>query len=145
MIDAAIAVVSTTDLLNTTPSDGYGKAKNSPILPTINMKVQKYGRTTEETAGQIVGINAVVNVCYEVDQNDNCIKLAKFVNQIVISPGNFSAGGDSGSIIVAKGKGKNKTVDRRPIGLLFAGSPLFTFANPINDVLSEFGVMIDDS
>jgi hypothetical protein len=64
----------------------------------------------------------------------------------------FSAGGDSGSLIVVanagKGKGKPKPESEdalKPVGLLFAGSfnGLYTFANPIDDVLSRFGVTID--
>jgi hypothetical protein len=33
--------------------------------------------------------------------------------------------------------------DRRPVGLLFAGSPTSTIANPIDVVLDRFGVRID--
>ena len=60
------------------------------------------------------------------------------MNQIVISPGGFSAGGDSGSLVVADGKGRSKADDRKPVGLLFAGSSLYTIANPINEVLAGF-------
>ena len=54
-----------------------------------------------------------------------------------ITPGSFSAGGDSGSGIVTVG-GLN------PVALLFAGSSSYTITNPIDDVLSAFGVTIDD-
>ena len=37
-------------------------------------------------------------------------------------------------------KGADK---RKPEGLLFAGSPILTVANPIDAVLEEFGVTID--
>ena len=69
--------------------------------------------------------------------------VARFVNQIIIEPGSFSAGGDSGSLIVVDGKGRNKGDDRKPVGLLFAGSSLITVANPIDLVLAEFNVTID--
>ena len=69
--------------------------------------------------------------------------VARFVNQIIITPGSFSAGGDSGSLIVVDGKGKNKADDRKPVGLLFAGSSFATIANPIDAVLTRFGVTID--
>ena len=39
-----------------------------------------------------------------------------------------------------QGSGKN---DRRPVGLLFAGSNTNTIANPIDLVLDHFGVKID--
>jgi hypothetical protein len=46
-------------------------------------------------------------------------------------------------LIVADAKGKNAGDNNKPVGLLFAGSDLFTIANPIDAVLSNFGVTID--
>ena len=60
--------------------------------------------------------------------------VARFINQIVISPGSFSAGGDSGSLIVVNGG----LHDRKPVGLLFAGSIFYTIANPIEKVMDLF-------
>lgn len=146
VIDAAIAMSSTADLGNATPSDGYGAPKSATVIPIIGMKVMKYGRTTRLTPGEIGAINATVNVGYSSGT-------ARFVNQIIVTPGTFSDGGDSGSCIVADdttttGKGKNKVVTEGPnhlkvVGLLFAGSPVVTVANPINAVLTHFGVTID--
>jgi hypothetical protein len=78
-------------------------------------------------------VNATVNIEYNPGQ------VARFVRQIIIRPGTFSAGGDSGSLVVVKG-GPN---DRSPVGLLFAGSLVVTIANPIGDVLARFGVTVD--
>ena len=114
-IDAAIALSDTTLLGNATPADGYGTPKSMTIAPALNMKVKKYGRTTGQTSGRITAINVTLNVGYDSG-------VARFVNQIIIEPGSFSAGGDSGSLIVADGKGRNKGDDRKPVGLLFAGS-----------------------
>jgi hypothetical protein len=70
--------------------------------------------------------------------------VARFVGQIIVEPGEFSAGGDSGSLIVVDGKGKKGAADdRKPVGLLFAGSAFVTVANPIDLVLDRFGVTID--
>lgn len=149
-IDAAIALSSDLLLDNMTPVDGYGLPKSTPIDEVIGMKVMKYGRTTGWTKGQIDSINASVRVSY--DQG-----IAIFRGQIIIRPGKFSAGGDSGSLIVVNdvtvvGKGKNATVNatviegpdhRKPVGLLFAGSNVVTIANRIQDVLDRFGVAID--
>jgi hypothetical protein len=88
------------------------------------------------TKGQVYAINAIVNVSYSTG-------IARFVNQIVISPGSVSAGGDSGSLIVVDGKGRDKAHDRKPVGLLFAGSSFYTIANPIDAVLDRFGVSVD--
>ena len=133
-IDAAIAS-STTDLLgNATPSDGYGIPNSSTVKATpaiLGLTVQKYGRTTGLTKGIVSGINAMVNVYYGDD-------VAFFVGQIMITgtKGRFSAGGDSGSLIVTE-EGKN------PIGLLFAGGGRLTIANPIDAVLQAYDVTID--
>jgi hypothetical protein len=131
-IDAAIALSTTGNLGNATPCNGYGLPRTATFPPLINLNVMKYGRTTGQTKGRITGINATVNVGYDSGT-------ARFVNQIIIQPGSFSAGGDSGSLIVVQ-KGADA---RKPVGLLFAGSPLVTIANPITAVLERFHVVID--
>lgn len=139
-IDAAIALSSTGLLGNATPLDGYG-APVSTTLPAdpdlLNKPVKKYGRTTGLTKGKVYAINATVRVGYGYN------KEALFVGQIVITPGGFSAGGDSGSLVVVDGKGKHAADDRKAVGLLFAGSSFYTVANPIDEVLSRFGATID--
>jgi hypothetical protein len=128
-IDAAIAK-STKELLNnTTPSGGYGVPKSTTASASIGQAVQKYGRTTGLTKGKVYAINATVKVSYGRG-------VARFVKQIIITPGTFSAAGDSGSLVVTD-PGKN------PVGLLFAGSTTMTVANPIDLVLSAFGVSVD--
>ena len=136
VMDAAIALSSTDNLGNATPSDGYGTPDSTTMAAVLDLKVKKYGRTTGQTKGQVAGINATVNVGYSTGT-------ARFVNQIIITPGTFSAGGDSGSLIVADGKGRNKADGGKPVGLLFAGSSFMTVANPIDAVLDRFGVTID--
>jgi len=133
-IDAAIAASSTELLGNATPSDGYGVPNSATTQAVVGLRVMKYGRTTGLTKGKIAGINATINVNY------GSPGIARFVKQIVISPGGFSAGGDSGSLIVVERGSKA----RKPVGLLFAGSFFYTFANPIDLVLNRFGVQIDD-
>jgi hypothetical protein len=148
-IDAAIALSNTTVLDNATPSDdGYGMP-NATIFGDSNhdgvfdnpnallgRNVQKYGRTTRLTHGQITGVNATVTICYEVS-DFTCTKSTRFVDQLIISPGTFSGGGDSGSLIVTDDGNLN------PVALLFAGSSSVTIANRIDLVLNRFGVMID--
>jgi PKD repeat protein len=140
-IDAAIAS-STTDLLGySTPSDGYGTPSSIATAASLRLAVQKFGRTTGLTDGEVSQINATVDVCYESKCNPVrciCRASARFVDQIVIAPGDFSAGGDSGSLIVTD-DGSNS-----PVGLLFAGSATHTIANPIDLVLDRFNVTIDD-
>jgi len=115
-IDAAIASTTTALLDNTTSgSDGYGAPLSTTILAGLNMPVKKCGRTTDCTTGKVSGINAIVDVGYGASG------VARFVGQIVVTPGSFSAGGDSGSLIVVNGKGKFKNDTNKPVGLLFAG------------------------
>lgn len=132
-IDAAIALTTTDDLGFETPEDGYGGPRGSSAEAELGMVVQKYGRTTGYTQGRVTGINAVIDVGYRDGK-------ARFVDQVVITGNGFSAGGDSGSLIVSKGLLLN---DRRPVGLLFAGSATSTIANPIDLVLDHFGVSVD--
>jgi hypothetical protein len=150
-MDAAIALTSLAVLDNATPADaGYGMP-NAKIYGDANgdgmfddrgallgLNVQKYGRTTQHTHGQIVGVNATVDVCYEVS-GFTCTKFARFVDQLIIGPAGFSAGGDSGSLIVTDDANLN------PVALLFAGSSTVTIANRLDLVLSRFGVVIDGS
>ncbi len=133
VMDAAIAATTTALVDNATPSDGYGTPQSSAIAASVGMRVMKYGRTTGQTRGRVDSINATVNVNYGAEG------VACFVNQIVITPGSFSAGGDSGSLIVVQ-RGSDA---RRPVGLLFAGSSQATIANPIGPVLTRFGVTVD--
>ena len=115
-VDAAIADVSGTAgeplVRLTTPANGYGapnsiihEAYGQPeviddpdedIAKLLGLSVQKYGRTTGLTAGTIDAVNATVDVCY----NQSCSLRARFTDQIIIVPGDFSGGGDSGSMIV---------------------------------------------
>ena len=148
-IDAAIALSNATVLSNATPSDdGYGMPSaqiwndgNSDGVfdnknALLNLPVQKYGRTTKLTHGTITGINATLSICYEA-LFIFCLKSATFVDQIVIEPGQFSGGGDSGSLIATDDLNLN------PVALLFAGSETQTIANRIDLVLNHFGVRID--
>ncbi|MEP3276323.1 MAG: hypothetical protein ABJN26_07400 [Stappiaceae bacterium] len=101
--------------------------------------VMKIGRTTGYTQGEVDAIN-VNNL--NVDMGAGAV--ARFDNQIQITSlnkGSFSAGGDSGSLIV--------NTQSEPVGLLFAGSRSggfenagFTWANPIATVLDQLGLNI---
>lgn len=148
-MDAAIAATTTDNIWNSTPTDdGYGlpagviwgdadqNGQFDNRNAALGVLVQKYGRTTSRTTGQITGINATVDICYEV-LIIFCVKSARFTDQFLVEPGGFSGGGDSGSLIVTNDGSKN------PIALLFAGSSTQTIANRIDLVLARFGVVVD--
>jgi hypothetical protein len=145
-MDAAIAKSDPGKLGVATPNGGYG-APSSTLHPAygdpsasgdenltqlLGASVQKYGRTTGLTAGTVNTINATVNVCYD----ENCLNVARFSDQLIVGPGTFSAGGDSGALVVDS--------QRRPVGLLFAGSDTQTIVNRIDLVLNRFGVTVDE-
>jgi hypothetical protein len=150
-MDAAIALSSTASLGNSTPlDDGYGvpdsrifgDANNDRLFDDkthlLNLSVMKYGRTTKLTRAHVTGINATVDICYEVVVIF-CVKSARFTDQIVIGASGFSDGGDSGSLIVTDDGNRN------PVALLFAGSATETIANRIDLVLNHFNVSVDGS
>jgi len=95
----------------------------------LGMKVQKVGRTTGHTRGEIVGVRSTSYVSYGQEGT------AKFEKQFVVrglNGSNFSAGGDSGSLVL--------DMDNRPVGLLFAGGGSDTIINPIEFVVSRLKV-----
>jgi len=135
-IDAAIALTDVNALGTSTPTSlgGYGVPNKTPTDAALNMRVQKFGRTTLLTKGTITGINATMSVGYA----DNWYAL--FSGQIIVeTPGAFVLPGDSGSLVVTEDANAN------PVGLLFAGNADGTMAivNPINKVLAYFQVTID--
>jgi len=94
--------------------------------PTLGLAVKKSGRTTGSTRGSITILRAYVQVNY------GTLGVLTFDDQIVIQPGEFSKGGDSGSIILDEAN--------RAVGLLFAGSEVFTLANPIYRVIQALDI-----
>ena len=95
---------------------------------SINMEVQKCGRTTGHTKGSVIALHSTFTISYDFGP-------ARFNDCIVLS--GMSAGGDSGSIILDN--------DMNAIGLLFAGSGKVTLANPIQYVIAEYGLSIINS
>lgn len=126
--DSAIAKIHPSyiknDLINANypevnrPINGFGTA-------SIGQPVQKFGRTTGRTTGNVMAIKSAFSVAYDFGS-------AKFENCIVCT--SMSQGGDSGSIIFDN--------DMNAIGLLFAGSPKVTIASPIDAVVNRYGLRL---
>ena len=125
-VDAAVAWTS---FRMCSPLHHCYRINTAPLAPRLLMPVRKCGRTTQHTLGLIVGLGANIRVGY------GSSGVALFANQVVIMGcgGNFSAGGDSGSLIVSAGT-------RQPVALLFAGGGGYTIANPIGAVIREMGI-----
>ena len=94
-------------------------------------RVRKTGRTTETTEGLVVTVEATSRINYGPEKG-----LATFSDQFVMrtqgdgdsGSGDFSQGGDSGSVLVAE--------DGFVGGLLFAGGSGVTIVNRISHVVS---------
>lgn len=95
--------------------------------PSVNMQVQKCGRTTGYTNGRIIGVNGTFSVEYDFG-------LAKFTKCVIMT--SMSQGGDSGSVVL--------DMNMNAVGLLFAGSPKVSLANPIDIVQNYYGLKLWD-
>jgi len=133
-VDAAIAQVMGGMVRTDGAINCLGALDSTPAPASIGLAVQKCGRTTGLTAGVIGAINVSLTVAYNTACGSGT-QYAIFAKQLRIDSGGFSAGGDSGSLIVTK----PTSGAPQPVGLLFAGSSTQTFANPIQTVLSALG------
>lgn len=120
-VDAALARPSSPDLVNNEIL--YIGAPTGAGSATLGTEVQKTGRTTGHTQGAITQIDATLRISY----GDHA---ALFTGQLVASP--MSQPGDSGSAVL--------DMDRRVVGLLFAGSEAATIISPIDEVLAALNV-----
>jgi hypothetical protein len=122
-VDCAIARPLSPDLVNAdilnigTPS-GAGTV-------TLGTPVQKSGRTSGLTSGEINQLDVTVQVLYGS-------QIAVFKNQLMTDA--KSQGGDSGSAVL--------DMNKQVVGLLFAGSNTSTIMNPIQFVLDALQVQV---
>ena len=132
--DAAIARLETP--FEQTDIPGIGRVTQTGV-PVTNARVQKAGRSSELTTGQIVS----KSIDIEVDFGNN--RKMVFRDQFEIEGRNgeekvsgFSLDGDSGSLVVEAGSNK-------AVGLLFAGDETgSSYASPIEPIFSRFGVFL---
>ena len=136
-VDAAVAQLRPGQMNGNGAIEDIGVPSSTIANPSVGLSVAKSGRTTGFTTGSITSINTSVTVAYSSQCGGGGKRTnVTFVGQIVITPGTFSAGGDSGSLIVTNNAAHN------PVGLLFAGSSSSTIANPIGQVLVQLGTAL---
>jgi hypothetical protein len=99
------------------------------ILASIGEHVAKSGRTSGLSCSTVAATSLNTSVTYQTLCNGGTSFTVTYRNQISVSGGGFSAGGDSGSLIVDQG-----TAD--PVALLYGGSDTDTVGNPVGDVLT---------
>lgn len=115
-VDAALAEPISPDVISPYVM-GLGEIRGT-AAPQVGARVWKSGRTSGVTEGRIRAVAATLNV----SMGEAGTSL--FEDQIVTSP--MAEPGDSGSV--------GLTEDRRIVGLLFAGSPLATLFNTVENV-----------
>lgn len=102
------------------------------VTATVGQAVAKSGRTTGLTCSTVLATNVSANVDYYRHCGDTTKAFTtNYTNLVAVAGGNFSVGGDSGSLIVAQ-----STAD--PVALLFGGSDTDSVGNAASDVLSAF-------
>lgn len=140
-VDAAIALIvpGAVDLTGNILSLGSTATGSTPdagpphqgrgILASIGEPVAKSGRTSGLTCSTVSATNMSTKVTYQTQCNGGTSFQVTYTNQVAVSGGGFSAGGDSGSLIVDE-----LTAD--PVALLYGGSDTDTVGNPVADVLT---------
>ena len=102
------------------------------LAPVVGHAVAKSGRTTALTCSTILAINVMASVDYFKNCGDTVASFTgHYMDLVSVAGGGFSAGGDSGSLIVTQ-----DTAD--PVALLFGGSDTDSVGNPVSDVLPVF-------
>src|SRR6266571_7891223 len=132
-VDAAIALLRDSLMDTTGFIQGIGTISSVVKAPAVGLAVEKSGRTTGTTTGTIGSINTSVNVQYQIRCGQGKKYVISYTHQVVINSSSFSAGGDSGSLIVSNNS------CHQPVALLFAGSSSTTIGNPIGAVLNKLG------
>jgi hypothetical protein len=139
-VDCAVAAVRAGQMDATGFIEGLngtgGTSSTAIVSPSVGMAVQKSGRTTGHTTGTIGSINTSVSVQYQLQCGKGRKYTLSYTNQVVINSSSFSAGGDSGSLILTNGGSC-----AHPVALLFAGSSTDTIGNPIGEVLTKLSAL----
>lgn len=138
-VDAAIAQLRSGAMDSTGFLEDIGVPSRSVVAPSVGLSVAKSGRTTGFTTGTIGSINTSVSVQYQRGCNSGKKFTVSYTNQVVINSSTFSAGGDSGSLIVTNNSAHN------PVALLYAGSSSSTIGNPAGEVLSKLSAVLGRS
>lgn len=132
-VDAALAAVYQNRVDSTGAILDVGIPASTPGVASVGMNVAKSGRTTGLTCGSVSSVLTDVKIQYQTGCNSGKKFTVAYNDQVVIGSSTFSAGGDSGSLIVDAGTAK-------PVALLYAGSSTTTIGNPIQDVISALNI-----
>ena len=137
-VDAAIAQLRSGTMDSTGFIEDIGVPSSAVVAPSVGLSVAKSGRTTGFTTGSVTSINTSVSVQYQRGCGGGKKFTVSYTGQVVVGGSSFSAGGDSGSLIVTN-SGKN------PVALLYAGSSTATIGNPAGEVLTKLSAVLGRS
>jgi hypothetical protein len=114
------------------PAQGAGITPAQAMAAPHNGLVAKSGRTTGLTCSTVLGMNMTSSVDYYRHCGDTTVAFTvNYTDLVSVSGGDFSASGDSGSLIVTQDTAE-------AVALLFAGSDTDSVGNPVGDVLTAF-------
>jgi hypothetical protein len=114
------------------PAQGTGITPTQALGAPHNGLVAKSGRTTGLTCSTILAMNVSGDVDYYRHCGDSTVAFTvSYTDLVSVSGGDFSASGDSGSLIVTQDTAE-------AVALLFAGSDTDSVGNPVGDVLNAF-------
>jgi hypothetical protein len=105
------------------PAGGSGTAAY------VTEGVAMSGRSTGLTCATVQAIETSVNVTYFTSPCSTTTFTVSYSGQVVVTGTGFSAGGDSGSLIVDANTAE-------PVALFFAGNTDTSLGNPVSDVLA---------
>jgi len=132
-VDAAIA------RLDVSKRDFHDRIRILDIAPTgvgrvirRGMKVQKVGRTTDHTWGEILDVNFRFSMFYPSPVNGGNPTRVGFKDQVKCT--RFTQGGDSGAAVLNQ--------SGKIVGLHFAGSPSSSVFNKINNVFDALQIKL---
>lgn len=138
-VDAAVAQLRTGAMDPTGSILDIGPISNVVQAPALGLAVKKSGRTTGLTSSTVTSIDTDVRVQFQRGCHKGRKFWVTFNDQVIIGGSGFSAGGDSGALIVTD------TACAQPVALLFAGSRTSTIANPIGEVLTKVTAAVGGS
>ena len=126
-VDAALCKVQSDGVSPVIAGVGNAPSWRKKDDVAVGLEVKKTGRSTGTTYSTVGYVGVTLYISFGWRGN------ARFDNQIALDY--MSRSGDSGSLILAE-------VDNSAVGLCFAGSLSYTFANPIEDVQTALGVQV---
>jgi hypothetical protein len=134
-VDAALAEVVPGAMDPTGNMLDIGPISSTVRTPVPGLTVTKSGRSTGVTTGTISAVFATVGIKYSKKCKPTAGHFSiTYSDMVVVDGRGFSAGGDSGALIVS-----NDSCSQ-PVALLVGGGKRTTVGNAIQDVLDAFSV-----